>query len=158
MSKTACAISTTMENVVIQRVEMAVRPITGSPGQRLSSVVQNPDRRDFTGNTENTPFMLAFSRLDLNVDQDRNDETRNVENFEDGNFLALKPNYNRQAHGHHMHFFVSSPHFNTPPLNLSSCAKYRLHNGSTQELVNFSRSKNRLLRSGGLKFSFLLVV
>ena len=30
--------------------------------------------------------MLAFSRLELNINQDGNDETRNVENLEDGNF------------------------------------------------------------------------
>ena len=45
------------------------------------SVIQNPDRRDFTGNTENTPFMSASSRLDLNIDQDRIDESRDIENF-----------------------------------------------------------------------------
>ena len=32
----------------------------------------------------------ASSRMDLNVDQDRNDETRNVQNFENGDFLALR--------------------------------------------------------------------
>ena len=75
------AILTAMHNVVIPRVEMAVRSITGSLGQRPSSVVQSPDRRDFTGNTENVPLMSASSLLDLNVDQDRDDETRNVKNF-----------------------------------------------------------------------------
>ena len=44
--------------------------------------------------------MLAFSRLDLNVDQGRNDETRNVESFEDGDFPALRPNYERRVHAH----------------------------------------------------------
>ena len=92
---------TAMNNVVIPRVEMTVRSIIESSGQGPSSVVQNPDRRDFTGNTENTPLMSASSRLDLNVDQDRNDDTRYVENFEDGEFPALKPCYDRRAHAHH---------------------------------------------------------
>ena len=86
------AILSAMDIIVIPRVEMAVRSITGSSVQGPSSVVQNPDRRDFTGNTENTPLMLASSRLDLNVDQDTDDEIRNVENFEDGDFPALRPN------------------------------------------------------------------
>ena len=34
---------TTMDNVVIPRVETAVRSITVSSGQRPSSVVQNPE-------------------------------------------------------------------------------------------------------------------
>ena len=40
------------------------------------------DRTDFTRGTENT------SRLDLNVDRGRNDDSRNLENFEDGDFPA----------------------------------------------------------------------
>ena len=45
------AILTAMGNVVIPRVEVAVRSITGSSGQGPSGVVQNADRTDFTGNT-----------------------------------------------------------------------------------------------------------
>ena len=80
---------------------MAVSSITESPGQGPSSVVQNPYQRDFTGNTENNPLMSASSGIDLNVDLDRNDETRNVENFEDGDFPELRPNYDLRAHAHY---------------------------------------------------------
>ena len=95
------AIFTAVENVVVSRVGMAVRSITEWSGRGPSSVVQNPDQRDLTGNTENTALMSDSSRIDLNVDQDRNDETRNVENFEDWDFLALKHSYDRRAHAHH---------------------------------------------------------
>ena len=54
-------------------------------------MVQLLDQRDFSGNTENTPLMSVFSRVDLNFDQDGNDETRNVKNLEDGDFPALGP-------------------------------------------------------------------
>ena len=53
-----------------------------------------------TGNTANTPLMSASRRIDLNFDQDAKDETRNVENFEDGDFSALKRNHDRRAHAH----------------------------------------------------------
>ena len=46
--------------------------------------------------------MSAFSRLDLDNELDRNDETRNDEHFEDGDYPALKSNYDRRAHAHHM--------------------------------------------------------
>ena len=47
-------------------------------------MVQKPDRRDFTGNTENTPLRLASSPLDLlNNEQDDVDETRDFDNSED---------------------------------------------------------------------------
>ena len=50
------AILTAMDNVVIPRVEMAVRSITGSSRHGPNDAVQNADRRDFIGNTENTPL------------------------------------------------------------------------------------------------------
>ena len=64
-------------------------------------MVQKLNQRDFSRNTENNPLMSASSRVDLNTDQDRNDETGNVENFEDGNFPSLRSSYDRQAHAHH---------------------------------------------------------
>ena len=57
-------ILTAMDNVVIPRVEMAVRSITELSGRGSSSVVQNPGQRNFTGNTVNTPLMSASSRVD----------------------------------------------------------------------------------------------
>ena len=90
-----------MNNMVIPRVDMVVRAITGSSGNGANSVVQNLDRRNVPGNTENTLLMSASSRLDLKIEQDRIDETRDIENFEDGDFPAVRPNYDRGAHVHH---------------------------------------------------------
>ena len=39
-----------------------------------------------------------------------NDETRNFEDFENGNFPALKPSYHRRAHAHHMVTGHNTPH------------------------------------------------
>ena len=90
-----------MDKVVISRVEMVVRSITGSSGHGRNSVVQNLDRGYFKGNSENTPFMSASSRLDLNIDRDRIDDSRDIESFEDSDFPALRPNHDRRAHFHH---------------------------------------------------------
>ena len=54
-------ILTAMNNVLIPRVEMAVRSITGSSRNGPNSIVRNPDRWDFAGNTENTPLGSASS-------------------------------------------------------------------------------------------------
>ena len=62
------AILTAMKEVVVPRVEMAVKSIRGSSGNEPNSVIQNPDRKDFTGNTENTPLSSASSRLYLNIE------------------------------------------------------------------------------------------
>ena len=96
------AILTAIDKVVIPRVETAVSSITGSSGYEPNSEVQNPDRRDFLGNAGNTALLSAFSRLDLNTNQDRNDEACNEKNFEDGDFPVLGPNYNRRTQTHHM--------------------------------------------------------
>ena len=95
------AILTTLNDVVIPRVEMAVRSITGSSRNGPNSIDQKPDRRDFTGNSENTPLRSTSSRLDLNIDQHIIDETRDIDNFEDGDFPATRLNYDRRAHAHH---------------------------------------------------------
>ena len=68
------AILTAMDKVVLPGVEMAVRSFTGSSGHGPNNGVQNPDRRDFLGNANNTPLMSASNRLNLIANQDRNDE------------------------------------------------------------------------------------
>ena len=50
---------TALDKLVTRRVEMAARSITESSARKLSNVVQNPDQRHFTGNTEKTPLMSA---------------------------------------------------------------------------------------------------
>ena len=93
-------ILTAVDKVVITRVETAVRSIAVSIGHGPNSDVQNPERRDFLGNVGNTPLMSASSRLDINMNHDRIDKTRKKD-FEVGDILVLKPNYDRGTHAHH---------------------------------------------------------
>ena len=51
--------------------------------------------------------MSASSRLDLDNELDSNDETRNNEDFEDGDFPALKPYYDRRAHARHTKYSLN---------------------------------------------------
>ena len=90
-----------MDSFIIQRVEMAVRSITGLSRHGPNSTVQNLDRMDFIRNRENTPLKSSSNRLDLNIDQDSIDEQRDVESFVDGDFPALRSNYDRHAYTHH---------------------------------------------------------
>ena len=94
---------TAMDKLVFPTVETAVRSVTGSTGQGPNSEVQNTDRKDLLGNAGNTLLMSISSRLDLNLNQDRKYETRNEENFEVGDFRALRPNYDRRVPTHHSH-------------------------------------------------------
>ena len=75
-----------------------MRSITGSSGHGPNNEVLHLDRRDFLRNAGNTPLMSACSRSESNTNQDRNDETRNEKDFEDGDFPALKPGSDRRAH------------------------------------------------------------
>ena len=83
------------------RIETAVRSVTGPTTHEPISDVQNPDRRDFLRNVGNTPLMSASSGLDINTNQNRNDETSNEEDFEDDEFPALRPSYDRRAPTRH---------------------------------------------------------
>ena len=95
------AILTAVDKMVIPRVETAVRLTTGSTGRGLIRDVQNPDRRYFWANVGIPSLRSASSQLDVNTNQNRNDETRNEEDFEDGDFLAFRPSYDRTAPTHH---------------------------------------------------------
>ena len=75
-----------IDNIIKPRFELIVRSITESTGQRP----QHPYQRHFSENTETTVLMSASSRIGLNTNQDGKDETRNVENSEDGKFPAKK--------------------------------------------------------------------
>ena len=108
------AILTAIDNVVLSRVEMAEKLTTGSTGHETKSEVQNPDQRDFLGNIRNNPLMLASSRLDLHNELNWNDDTRMDVNFEDGDFPALKFNYERRVYAHHMVTGHNAPHKNVP--------------------------------------------
>ena len=104
------AILTAMDKILVPRVEITMRPITSLTGRGPYSDLQNPERRDFLRNASNTPLMSASCRLDLNTNQDKNDETRNEENFEDGDCPALGLNCDQRAYAHHkdqkLKFFV----------------------------------------------------
>ena len=83
-------LSTGMDTVVIPRVDMAVKSITGSSGHGLNSEVQSPDRRNFSENAGNTPLISASSRLDFNTNQDRNAETLNEKKFRGWQLSGIK--------------------------------------------------------------------
>ena len=62
--------------LVVPRVQMAVISITGSLGLGSNSVVQYTDRRLFSGNTKDTPFMTASSPTDFNTTHSSNGQTQ----------------------------------------------------------------------------------
>ena len=90
------AILTATDKMISPNVEMDVRSITGSSGHGPKSEVQSPVRKYLLENAGNTPLKSAS-----NTSQDRNDETRNEENFEDTDFPAWRPSYDQKAQAHH---------------------------------------------------------
>ena len=95
------AILTTMDNVIVPRVEMVVRSITLSSGGDLAVSFKNPDLTDFSRNTEITSPMSASSRVDLNNDQNRMMRLVMLKTPQDGDFPALRTNHDRQVDAHH---------------------------------------------------------
>ena len=64
------AILTAMHNVVILRVEIAVKLMKCSSRIGPNSMVRILIEKDFRANTGKTPLRLASSRLDSNIEQD----------------------------------------------------------------------------------------
>ena len=64
------AILTAVKNLVIPRVELAMKSVNTSSGCGVDSVVLDPDRRDFSGNIEG--HQMPFSnRLNSHADLNR---------------------------------------------------------------------------------------
>ena len=89
---------------------MAVKLITGSSGKGPNCMIQNPDRRNFTGNTEATPLMSASTRFDFNIERDEVDKSRDFEKSGDGHFPATRFNYDQREHANHMETGVGGAH------------------------------------------------
>ena len=68
-----------IENLVIPRVELAMKSTNASSGTSVYDNVLDPDQRDFSGNVENlrlTASSRTHSRTDLNrIDQTRDNIT-----------------------------------------------------------------------------------
>ena len=92
------AVLTANDCLVMLRVEMAVRLITGSSGYGPNNVIQSLDQIDFSESMEDTPLMTAYSHKNLNISNNRNSVTWNSDFIEDGNFPAVKSNCGRQTY------------------------------------------------------------
>ena len=91
-----------MVNKAILGIGMAIRSLTRLSRPGPYKVVQNRDQGCFSGNTENTLFLSDSIRVDLNIDQERNQETHIFKIFENGHFSAMRPQYDRPAQNLHM--------------------------------------------------------
>ena len=65
----------------------------GSSGNGPNSIVQNPDRKDFTWYTKNTRFRSASSRLELGFEKVEIDETSAFDNSEHNDFAQTRFTY-----------------------------------------------------------------
>ena len=87
-----------MDNVVMLKVAKAVKLTIGSKGHGRIGEDQNFHPMGFLRNVRNTALISAASRLDLDNELNRNDETYIIEKFQDGEFPALGPNFGRRPH------------------------------------------------------------
>ena len=94
------AVLTAIENVVIPRVELAMKSANVSSGRSVDGDVLEADRRNFSGNIEGLQ-MTAASRINSGTDLNRIDETRDNITVEEGDLLVNEGNIGRQTHTHH---------------------------------------------------------
>ena len=93
---------TAIENLVIPRVELAMRSANASSGRSVDCYVLELDQGDFSGNIEG---LQMNSHSDLN----RIDENRGNITVEGGGLLVNERNIERQTHTHHSTTYTSSP-------------------------------------------------
>ena len=81
------AVLTAMENLVILRVELAIKSANAPSGRSVHGNVLEPHQRDFLGNVERLQ-MTASSRINSNRDLNRIDRTRGNFTAQEGDLLV----------------------------------------------------------------------
>ena len=103
---------TAIENLVIPRVELAMKSANAHPEQSVDGNVLEPDQRDFLGNIEGLR-MTAPSRINSHTGLNKIDETRSNITVEEGDLLVNEKNIDRQTYAHHSQFLLPGLFFAT---------------------------------------------
>ena len=93
------AVLTEVENLVIPRVELAMKSGNAASGISVKSNILNPDQ-GVSGNVEGLQ-MTASGRMNSHTDLSRIDETRGNITVEGGDLTVKKRNFDRQTHTHY---------------------------------------------------------
>ena len=88
------AVMSAIENLLVLRVELAVKSVNASSGHL------DLDQRDFPGKIEGQQ-MTASSRMNSHTDWSRIDETRDKITIEGSDLLVNERNIDQQTHTHH---------------------------------------------------------
>ena len=95
------AILSAMDNLVISRMELAMRSVGISSACNPSSAVCDPDEKDFSGIT-NGLQMTASSRFNSTANFNGIDEARGNITVEEGDLPVSERNPDRETHAHHI--------------------------------------------------------
>ena len=94
------AVLTAIENLVIPRMELAVKSVNVPSERSVDGNVLEPDKKDNLGNTAG--LRMTTSRgINSLTDINRIDETRGNITVEEGDLLSNEKNIDRQTYAHH---------------------------------------------------------
>ena len=102
------AILTAIDNIVAQKIELAIRSIGASSGRDVTSVSVNSERREHAG--INASFENASGNNDTQVISKVNDETRHSITEEVSELSVPETHFDRQPQTHHMVTGVKQRH------------------------------------------------
>ena len=95
------AVLTAIENLVIPRLELFMKPSNVTSGRGIDANVLELDQREFLRITEGLR-MTASSRINSHTELKRNDETRGNITVEENDLMVNEKNSHRQTYAHHM--------------------------------------------------------
>ena len=99
------AVFTAIENLVVSRVELAMKSANSPSGRSVDSNLLELTQRDFLGNIEGLR-MTASSRMNSHTDLNRIDETVGNITVEESDLLVNEKNTDRQTYAHHNLKFI----------------------------------------------------
>ena len=101
-TKVRDAILTAIESLVVPGVELAIKSVNAFYGRDVSSVVPDPNQKEFPGNIEGLQ-MTASSRINSITELNKIDETRGNITNESGDLSINGKDFDRQTRTHHRH-------------------------------------------------------
>ena len=108
-SRVKDAVLTAIENLVISRVELALKSANAHSERSVDGNALESDQNDFLGGIEGLR-MTASNRLHSHMDLNRIDETRGNITVEERGFLVNEKNHDRQTNAYHMLTGQDAPH------------------------------------------------
>ena len=104
---------TAIDNLLIPRLEVAMKSVNASSRQDIHSVAPDQDQKDFSGDVEDRQ-LTALTRMNSSTDLYKIDETPGSVNVEGGSLSVHERNFDQQTNINHSNVLINYAFYHKP--------------------------------------------